>query len=52
MVYKLGRLVQLVGLIFLGMGVGIELAYKADIGYICITVGSVIFAVGCKLRIK
>ncbi len=45
-----GEIIQLSGLIFLIIGVTIELIYKADIGYITITVGSLLFAVGTKYK--
>jgi len=45
-----GDIIQLIGLIVIGVGVGIELAYRAHAGLIIITVGSVCFAVGTKLK--
>jgi len=45
-----GDIIQLLGLVVIGAGVGIELAYKADIGLITITVGSVAFAIGTKMK--
>lgn len=47
---KYGDIIQLIGLVFLGVGCGIELAFKAHAGLILITVGSVCFAVGTKLK--
>jgi hypothetical protein len=49
---RLGDIIQLAGLIFLGAGIGFEMATQADIGYIYISIGSVVFAVGCKLKGK
>ena len=45
-----GDIIQLIGLIVIGVGVGIELAFKAHMALILITVGSVCFAVGTKLK--
>jgi len=45
-----GEIIQLSGLIFLMIGIAIELYYKADIGYIAITVGSLLFALGTKYK--
>ena len=45
-----GSAVQMVGILVLGIGIGIELAFKADIGFVAITAGSVIFAIGTKLK--
>jgi len=44
-----GGLVQLAGVLLLGVGCGIELAMKAHVGFVLITAGSVIFAIGTKL---
>ena len=46
----IAELVQLVGIVVLGTGIGIELAYRAGFGFLLITVGSVCFAVGTKLK--
>ena len=46
----LGKFIQLTGLIFLGIGIGIEIVQRAELGYILITVGAAIFAVGTKLK--
>jgi len=45
-----GDIIQLIGLVVIGVGVGIELAFKAHAGLIIITIGSVCFAVGTKLK--
>lgn len=49
---RIGDIIQLVGVVFLGAGIGFELATRADIGYIYISIGSVVFALGCKLKGK
>jgi len=45
-----GDLVQLAGVLLLGVGIGIELAMKAHAGFVAITAGSTIFAIGTKLK--
>jgi len=47
---RYGDIIQLIGTVIIGIGVGIELAYKADIGLITITIGSVAFAIGTKVK--
>jgi len=47
---KAGDIIQLTGLVVIGIGVGIELAYQADFGLITITLGSVVFALGTKIK--
>ena len=47
---KLGEIIQLAGVVLLGTGVGFEIATNADIGYVYISIGSVIFAIGCKIK--
>lgn len=37
---------ELIGIIAISSGIGIELASKADIGYVIITVGSLFIATG------
>jgi hypothetical protein len=39
-------MVEITGICGVCVGIGIELAYKADIGYIAITSGSLILAIG------
>lgn len=46
----LGELVQLAGLVMLGAGVSAELLTRADFWLQVITFGSVVFAIGCKLK--
>lgn len=45
-----GEWIQLVGLAVVGVGCGIELAVKASIGLVIITMGSIAFAIGTKLK--
>lgn len=45
-----GMVIQLVGLILLGVGIGVEIITHADLWYIAITLGAAVFAVGTKLR--
>ena len=45
-----GDIIQLAGLVVIGAGCGIELAYRAAWALILITVGSVCFAIGTKLK--
>ncbi len=45
-----GEIVQLAGLIFCVIGILIEIYYKAHIGFISITVGSLFFAIGTKIK--
>jgi len=45
-----GDIIQLVGLVVVGLGAGIELAYRANFALLLITLGSIAFAVGTKLK--
>jgi len=49
-------LLELIGIITIGSGIGIELAMRADMGYYMITMGSVMVAIGgvifAKRRVK
>ena len=45
-----GDIIQLVGLVVCGAGCGIELAYRASVALILITVGSIAFAIGTKIK--
>ena len=47
---KLPELIQLLGLVFLGMGIGLEIVYQGTLFLILITFGSIVFAVGTKLK--
>ena len=39
-------LIELTGIAAIGVGVGIELATKADIGWVVVTLGSCVVAIG------
>ena len=43
------RVIQLAGVCLLGAGVVLEIVHRADVYLVLITVGSAVFAVGCKL---
>jgi len=45
-----GDIIQLIGTVVIGVGVGCELSYGADIWLVIITIGSVIFALGTKIK--
>lgn len=45
-----GEVIQLAGLIFLVIGIGVEIYYEADIGFITVTIGSLLYAVGTKFK--
>lgn len=45
-----GEIIQLSGLMFCMIGIAIEIYYEAHIGFISITVGSLLFAVGTKIK--
>jgi len=47
---RIGEVVQLVGLVMLGAGIAIEIAYQANVWLVLITVGSIVFAIGTKLK--
>ena len=47
-----GEIIQLAGVLVLGFGCACEVIFQADIFMVCITVGSVIFAIGTKIRHK
>jgi hypothetical protein len=46
---KLGERIQLIGSILVLSGIIIEIIYKADLGFLSITIGSFIWAIGAKL---
>jgi len=45
-----GEVIQLSGLLCLVIGIGIELYYKADFGYVTLSIGSLVYAVGTKFK--
>lgn len=47
---KLGDIIQFSGLVLLGIGIGLEIVYQGAIFLILITIGSVVFAIGTKLK--
>jgi len=47
---RLGIVGQWIAGVICGAGVGIELTLGADVGYVAITVGAVLFAAFTKLR--
>ena len=47
---KIGIFIQSIGLVFLGFGIVLEIVYKADIYFLGITIGSVVFTIGTKIR--
>jgi len=47
---KIAALIQLTGVVLLGAGLAIEITLRAHIGYILLTGGSIVFAVGTKLK--
>ncbi len=47
-----GELIQLAGLILISSGLTYEIIFKAALGFILLTAGSLMFAVGTKIRGK
>jgi len=45
-----GDLVQLVGVIFLGSGITLELTRGGDIFLVVITIGCILFTIGTKIK--
>jgi len=50
--YLIPTLIELIGIVVVGIGIGIEIARKARIGSLLITIGSVIVAIGAVLFAK
>lgn len=48
----IAALIEMVGISVTSIGVGYEAAYKADLGYLIVTMGSVIIAMGGLLYAK
>jgi len=46
---RLGEYIQVIGSILVLSGIIIEIVYRADLGFLTITVGSFMWAVGVKL---
>lgn len=47
---KLGMAIQTVGVLIVIVGVLVEVQLGADAGFVCITAGSLGFAIGTKLK--
>lgn len=47
---KHGDIIQLIGTVMIGIGLGCELTAGGDIFLIVITLGSVLFALGTKIK--
>jgi len=47
---RFGEFVQLAGLVMLGAGIALEIKYQASVWLVLITVGSIVFAIGTKLK--
>ncbi len=45
-----GEVIQLSGLVCLVIGIGIEIYYKADFGYVILSIGSLVYAIGTKFK--
>ena len=45
-----GTLIQLIGVMCLGAGIALEINYGADIYLVLITLGSIVFAIGTKIK--
>lgn len=50
LLFYIGLIGQWLSMMSLVAGIGIEVAYKADIGFIIITSSAVLFALGTKAR--
>ncbi len=46
----LATIVQVLCLILVTLGIAIELEYEADLGFLLITLGSILFAISTKIR--
>ena len=45
-----GDLIQLTGVVMLGVGVACEIIYGGDIHLVVITIGAIIFTIGTKVK--
>jgi hypothetical protein len=50
--YIIGIGTQIISLCALGVGIGIEIILRAEIGYLLITIGATVFAVATKIKSK
>lgn len=48
--HVLGSVGQWLGCILLGVGIGVEIAARAEIGYIILTGGAIVFTVATKYK--
>jgi len=49
--YLIGVIGQWAALFALSVGIGIEIKYEADLGFMAITVGAILFAVATKVKV-
>jgi len=47
--FRIGVALQAVASALVGAGIGIEVSMHADVGYVLITLGSLVFGIACKL---
>lgn len=45
-----GDIIQLIGVLVMGFAIGVEICTEADTWCIIITIGSIIFALGTKIK--
>ena len=45
-------IIELIGIIVISAGIGIELAYKADIGYVTMSAGAIMITAGSVVYAK
>jgi len=45
-----GEVIQLSGLVCLVVGISYEYVYKADTGYLIVSIGSLVYAIGTKFK--
>lgn len=50
-IFIIGIIGQWIAAVVAGFGIAIEIVYKADLGFLAITIGSVIFGVATKLKV-
>lgn len=44
------KLLQTLCVIVVSIGIGIEIVYEADLGFLCITIGGLAFAISTKIN--
>jgi len=47
---KQGDIIQLIGVLVMGFAIGVELCTKAEAWCVVITIGSILFALGTKIK--